>query len=128
MFDHKGDYRVEDLIRNGAASAQVRVAIVSSQDQRTYEVQRCTRSGYTLYDPQLGEKLGYTRIKEEVLPWLRGHLGVHREPIWQNYLPTRSAFRRAHLPPTFCNLPKSVNRFLTPFSKSKNIARSTSKC
>ncbi|KAM3115615.1 AAA family ATPase [Phormidesmis sp. 146-33] len=76
LFDHKGDYRVEDLVQNGAASAQVRVSIVSSLDQRTYEVQRCTRSGYLLYDPQLGEKLGYTRIREEVLPWLRQHLGV----------------------------------------------------
>lgn len=76
LFDHKGDYKTEDFIRSGAASAQVRVVIVSSQDQRTYEVYRCTRSGYTLYDPQLNEKLSYTRIREEVLPWLREHLGV----------------------------------------------------
>ena len=76
LFDHKGDYKVEDLIRNGAASAQARVAFISSHDQRTYEVQRCTRSGYTLFDPQIGEKLAYTRIREEVLPWLRQHLGV----------------------------------------------------
>ncbi len=76
LFDHKGDYKVEDLIRNGAASAQARVAIISSHDQRTYEIQRCTRSGYTLFDPQIGEKLAYTRIREEVLPWLRQHLGV----------------------------------------------------
>ncbi len=76
LFDHKGDYKTDDLIRNGAASAQVRVAFISSHDQRTYEVQRCTRSGYTLFDPQIGEKLAYTRIREEVLPWLRQHLGV----------------------------------------------------
>lgn len=76
LFDYKGDYKVEDLIRNGANSAQARVSFVSSRDQRTYEVQRCTRSGYTLFDPQLGEKLGYSRIKEEVLPWLRENLGV----------------------------------------------------
>jgi exonuclease SbcC len=76
LFDHKGDYKVEDLIRNGAASAQARVAFISSHDQRTYEIQRCTRSGYTLFDPQIGEKLAYTRIREEVLPWLRQHLGV----------------------------------------------------
>jgi exonuclease SbcC len=76
LFDYKGDYKVEDLIRNGANSAQARVSFVSSRDQRTYEIQRCTRSGYTIFDPQLGEKLGYTRIKEEVLPWLREHLGV----------------------------------------------------
>ncbi len=76
LFDYKGDYKIEDLIRNGANSAQARVSFVSNRDQRTYEVQRCTRSGYTIFDPQLGEKLGYTRIKEEVLPWLREHLGV----------------------------------------------------
>ena len=76
LFDHKGDYKVEDLIRNGTASAQATVAFISSHDQRTYNIQRCTRSGYTIFDPQLGEKLAYTRIREEVLPWLRQHLGV----------------------------------------------------
>ncbi|NDJ15762.1 AAA family ATPase [Myxacorys almedinensis] len=76
LFDYKGDYKVEDLVRNGANSAQARVCFVSSRDQRTYEVQRCTRAGYTLFDPQLGERLGYSRIKEEVLPWLRENLGV----------------------------------------------------
>ncbi len=76
LFDHKGDYKVEDLIRNGSASAQAMVSMISSRDQRTYQVSRCTRSGYNIYDPQLGQKLGYTRIKDEVLPWLRQHLGV----------------------------------------------------
>lgn len=76
LFDYKGDYKIEDLIRNGANSAQARISFVSNRDHRTYEIQRCTRSGYTIFDPQLGEKLGYTRIKEEVLPWLREHLGV----------------------------------------------------
>ncbi|MCY7393764.1 MAG: AAA family ATPase [Leptolyngbyaceae cyanobacterium CAN_BIN12] len=76
LFDYSGDYNKDDLIRNGAASAQVRVAFVSSRDGRTYEVQRCTTKSYTLYDPQLNERLPYSRIKEEVLPWLRQHLGV----------------------------------------------------
>lgn len=76
LFDHRGSYRVEDLVRNGATTAQVRVQFISSRDHRTYEVQRCTKAGYTIYDPQLGQKLNYTRIKEEVLPWLRQHLGV----------------------------------------------------
>ena len=76
LFDYAGDYNKEDLIRNGSASAQVRVAFVSSRDGRTYEVQRCTSKSYTLYDPQLNERLPYSRIKEEVLPWLREHLGV----------------------------------------------------
>jgi DNA repair protein SbcC/Rad50 len=76
LFNHKGSYRTEDLIRNGAATAQVRVSFVSSRDQRTYQVSRCTRSGYTIYDPQVGEKLNYSRIDDEVMPWLRQNLGV----------------------------------------------------
>lgn len=76
LFDHKGDYKVEELIRNGSASAQVQVEMISSRDQRTYRIKRCTRSGYNIYDPQIGENLPYTRIKDEVLPWLRQHLGL----------------------------------------------------
>jgi DNA repair protein SbcC/Rad50 len=76
LFNYRGAYRTEDLIRNGAASAQVMIAFVSSRDQRTYEISRCTRAGYTLFDPQVGEKLDYTRIEDEVMPWLRQHFGV----------------------------------------------------
>ncbi len=76
LFNYQGSYTKEDLIRNGASSAQVRVAFISSRDSRTYEVQRSTTQGYTLYDPQLAEKLPYTRTKDEVLPWLRQNLGV----------------------------------------------------
>jgi DNA repair protein SbcC/Rad50 len=76
LFDHRGEYKVEDFIRNGEKTAQATVSFISSRDNRTYEVQRNTRSGYTIYDPQLNEKLNLTRIKEEVLPWLRQNLGV----------------------------------------------------
>lgn len=76
LFDYSGDYTKEDLIRNGAGSAQVQIAFVSNRDGRTYEVHRCTTKSYTLYDPQLKERLPYSRIKEDVLPWLRQHLGV----------------------------------------------------
>jgi exonuclease SbcC len=76
LFNYRGAYKNEDLIRSGSASAQVSVAFVSNRDQRTYEVSRCTRSGYTIFDPQLGEKLDYARVEEEVLPWLRQQLGV----------------------------------------------------
>lgn len=76
LFNHRGSYRQEDLIRNGSGSAQVRVAFVSSYDGRTYEVERCTSRGYTIFDPQLGERLNYSRIKDEVEPWLQQHLGV----------------------------------------------------
>lgn len=76
LFNHRGGYRTEDLIRNGAASAQASVTFLSNQDHRTYTVHRCTRAGYTLYDPQLDTKLEYSRIEEDVLPWLRHHLGA----------------------------------------------------
>jgi exonuclease SbcC len=76
LFNYRGAYKNEDLVRNGASSAQAIVAFVSSRDGRTYEVQRCTMKGYTLYDPQLGQRLEYRHIEEEVIPWLRQHLGV----------------------------------------------------
>ena len=76
LFNYRGAYKNEDLVRNGASSAQAIVAFVSSRDGRTYEVQRCTMKGYTLYDPQLGQRLEYKHIEEEVIPWLRQHLGV----------------------------------------------------
>lgn len=76
LFNYKGSYKVEDLIRNGAASAQVRVRLISSADSRTYEVQRCSQRGYQIYDPQLQARLDLSRIEEDVLPWLRQHLGV----------------------------------------------------
>ncbi|MEM9482705.1 MAG: SMC family ATPase [Cyanobacteria bacterium P01_F01_bin.116] len=76
LFNHRGSYKQEDLIRNGSGSAQARVAFVSSYDGRTYEVERCTSRGYTIFDPQLGERLNYSRIKDEVEPWLQQHLGV----------------------------------------------------
>ncbi|MEM6598382.1 MAG: SMC family ATPase [Cyanobacteria bacterium P01_C01_bin.69] len=76
LFNYQGNYRKEDLIRNGASSAQVIVTFISSRDSRTYEVQRSTTSNYTIHDPQLAENLPFTRTKDEVLPWLRQHIGV----------------------------------------------------
>lgn len=76
LFNYQGDYAKEDLIRNGSGSAQVTVAFVSNHDHRTYEVQRCTHKGYLLFDPQRNERLPYSRLKDEVMPWLRQHLGV----------------------------------------------------
>jgi exonuclease SbcC len=76
LFNHRGAYNKEDLIRNGASSAQVTLAFISNRDGRTYEVQRCTTKGYTLFDPQLGVRLDYKHIEDEVMPWLREQLGV----------------------------------------------------
>ncbi len=76
LFNYRGQYKNEDLICNGAGSAQATVQIVSSRDGRTYDVQRCTSRGYTLYDPQLNERLPYKHIDDEIMPWLRQHMGV----------------------------------------------------
>jgi exonuclease SbcC len=76
LFNYRGVYKSEDLIRNGMSSAQAIVEFVSKRDGRTYAVKRCTTSGYTIFDPQLGESLDYKRIDDEVMPWLRQHLGV----------------------------------------------------
>ena len=76
LFNHQGDYAKEDLIRNGSGSAQVTVVFTSNYDGRTYQVQRCTQRGYQLFDPQLNQRLPYSRLKDEILPWLRQHLGV----------------------------------------------------
>lgn len=78
LFDY-ADYTKSDLIRKGAASAQVNVQFISSHDGRTYQVQRCTNRGYVIYDPQLQVTLDLKRRKEEILPWLREHLGVPRD-------------------------------------------------
>jgi len=78
LFNHRGAYTTEDLIRNGAASAQVMVEFISNRDSRTYRIQRCTRTGYTIYDPQLGQKLDYSRIDDEVMPWLCDQFGMPR--------------------------------------------------
>lgn len=76
LFNYTGDYTKTDLIRNGSGSAQVSVTFVSSYDGRTYDIQRCTHKGYTLFDPQLNQRLPYSRIQDEVMPWLRDHMGV----------------------------------------------------
>lgn len=76
LFNHRGVYKNEDLIRNGSGSAQVSVSFISDRDGRTYDVQRCTSKGYTIFDPQLGVKLDYRHIEDEIMPWLRQQLGV----------------------------------------------------
>ncbi|MGD1863329.1 MAG: AAA family ATPase [Phormidesmis sp.] len=76
LFNYQGNYKKEDLIRNGASSAQAIVTFVSSRDGRTYEVQRSTTTHYSIYAPQLAEKLPFTRTRDEVLPWLRQNIGV----------------------------------------------------
>ena len=74
LFDHS-PYTVDDMIREGANSAEVTVAFVSVVEERTYEVRRSTSTGYRLYDPQIDRRLEPEK-KVDVLRWLRQHLGV----------------------------------------------------
>ena len=74
LFDYT-PYTVEDMIREGASSAEVSVSFVSALENRTYEVRRSTASGYRLYDPQIDRRLEPEK-KADVLRWLRQHLGV----------------------------------------------------
>lgn len=67
------DYSKDDLVRKGAKTAQVTVQFISSLDSRTYQVQRCTRQGYKLYDPQLNQKIDCTKL-DDVQCWLRSHM------------------------------------------------------
>lgn len=76
LFNYRGGYNKDDLIRNGSGSAQARVSFISSRDGRTYEVERCTTKGYTLFDPQLNVRLDYKHIEDEIMPWLRQQFGV----------------------------------------------------
>src|SRR5689334_20880733 len=67
-------YNHNEFIRAGTKSAQARIAFVSNEDERPYEVERRIGSSahYTVFDPQLG-----TRIcdgKADVSRFLRQHL------------------------------------------------------
>ncbi|MDJ1179161.1 SMC family ATPase [Roseofilum sp. BLCC_M91] len=72
------EYQREELIRKGSKSAQATVQFISNQDGRTYQVKRCTRRGYELYDPQIGSKLDPTKVNDVVL-WLQEHLGIPKD-------------------------------------------------
>lgn len=76
LFNYRGNYKNEDFVRNGSGSAQATIAFISSRDGRTYEVQRCTSRGYTIFDPQLAVRLDYKHIEDEIMPWLRQQMGV----------------------------------------------------
>lgn len=74
LFDYT-PYVTDEMICEGASSAEVTVSFVSALEERTYDATRSTTTGYRLYDPQLDRRLEYEK-KADVLPWLRQHLGV----------------------------------------------------
>ncbi len=74
LFDFS-DYTREEMIRAGCKEAEAAVTFISFLDSRSYQVRRSTQRGYSLYDPQLNQKLEY-ELRADVLQWLRQHLGV----------------------------------------------------
>lgn len=73
LFDHL-DYKREDFVKRGAKRGQVIVRFRSDLDQREYIVTRDTAGAYHVYDPIAKTKL--VEQKNQVVPWLRKHLGV----------------------------------------------------
>lgn len=76
LFDHL-DYSREDFVRRGAKRGQVSVAFISNADEREYVVTRDTGGGYSVYDPTTGVRI--VEQKNQVVPWLRQHIGVPPE-------------------------------------------------
>ncbi|MBO0719511.1 MAG: SMC family ATPase [Blastocatellia bacterium] len=73
LFDHL-DYKRDDFVKRGAKRGQVAVSFLSNFDQREYVVTRDTGGGYHVYDPTTRTRL--IEQKNQVLPWLRQHIGV----------------------------------------------------
>ncbi len=73
LFDHL-DYKRDDFIKRGAKRGQVAVRFQSDLDEREYIVTRDTAGAYHVYDPITKTKL--VEQKNQVLPWLRNHIGV----------------------------------------------------
>jgi exonuclease SbcC len=72
LFDHKG-ITVEELICNGVSLPPSSAEMISSRDQRTYRIKRCTRSGYNIYDPKLAKLFPHSK-PTKFFPWLRSTL------------------------------------------------------
>src|SRR5262245_2113435 len=73
LFDHL-DYKRDDFVRRGAKRGQVAVSFLSNCDGREYVVTRDTGGGYYVYDPATKTRL--VEQKNQVIPWLRLHIGV----------------------------------------------------
>lgn len=73
LFDYL-PYKKEDFVRKGAKKGSVRVSFISSVDGREYTIYRDTAASYYIYDPIT--KLRLAEQKNQVLAWIRQHLGV----------------------------------------------------
>jgi len=78
LFDHReSGISLAGLLREGAATATAMVRLVSSQDERCYEVERKfsakSTTSYRVYDVELGRQVLAEGL-DDVLTWLREHL------------------------------------------------------
>jgi DNA repair protein SbcC/Rad50 len=73
LFDHL-DYKRDDFVKRGTKRGQVAVGFISDIDGREYVVTRDTGGGYFVYDPATKTRL--VEQKNQVVPWLRQHIGV----------------------------------------------------
>jgi len=76
LFDHL-DYNREDFVKRGAKRGSVAVGFISNLDEREYVVNRDTGGGYYIFDPDT--KIRLVEQKNQVVPWLRQHIGVEPE-------------------------------------------------
>ncbi len=76
LFDCLTGYKQSDFVREGAKTAEITVTIVSSVDERSYQViRRCGSSNlHAVHDPELGTKV--CEGKADVLHFLRQQMGV----------------------------------------------------
>ena len=121
LFNYTGDFKLEELRRQGTSHTEVTVSFISSQDGRTYTVQRQSgkskSSGYNIFDPQLQVKIDGIHRLEDATQWLQEHLGI---PQSQKLSPTK------YLPKLFgevIGIPQGsfANDFLKTKEKRKEI-------
>jgi len=84
LFDHlEQGMKLASLLREGEQAGRVVVGLVSSHDEREYEVERCfsakTTSRYRIYDRETGQCI--VEGAEDGRAWLHQHLRV--EPLAQ---------------------------------------------
>ena len=93
LFNYTGGYKLEELRRQGTSNMEVTVSFISSQDGRTYQVERHSgkskSSGYNIFDPQLKVKIDGIHRIEDAARWLQEHLGIpnSQKLAPANYLP-----------------------------------------
>ena len=93
LFNYTGEFKLDELRRQGSSHTEVTVSFISNQDGRTYQVQRQSgksrSSTYTIFDPQLQVKIDGIHRLDDATQWLQEHLGIpqNRKLAPAKYLP-----------------------------------------